>query len=237
MLAHLGNQALLSEPLTPEQQITRTMTALNCYACHFRDRRGAIEGLRRDYFTSSQDLGDEGRIPPSLRGVGAKLRQESMQAVLTSGDAIRPYMTTRMPQYGPGNVGHLAPLFVQADTRPDALPPPANETIALLSAGRQLVGSAGLNCISCHNFAGHKSPGIPGIDLASDTRRLTWNWFRRYLLDPASFHSDSRMPTFWPQGAAVEKSILAGNSEKQILAIWTYLTQTKIEDLPAGISK
>jgi hypothetical protein len=45
------------------------------------------------------------------------------------------------------------------------------------------------------------------------------------------------MPAFWPQGTAVEKSVLAGDSEMQIQAIWMYLTQTKIEDLPAGIGK
>ncbi len=45
MLAHLGNQAALgAEPLTPEQQITRTMTTLNwlCLSPRGSDAAGSI---------------------------------------------------------------------------------------------------------------------------------------------------------------------------------------------------
>jgi len=237
MLAHLGNQAALAEPLTPEQQITRTMTALNCYACHARERRGGVEGSRREYFSGSLDLGDEGRIPPTLRGVGAKLRPESIKAILTAGESLRSYMATRMPQYGVENVGHLAALFDQADTRPETQVMPADQTAALDAPGRQLVGAGGLNCISCHNFDGHKSPGIPGLDLARATGRLKWDWFRRFLLDPPSVHSGTRMPVFWPAGVSTNTGILGGDAEKQIQAIWTYLTRKDFADLPAGVGR
>ncbi len=237
MLAHLGNQAALAEPLTPEQQITRTMTALNCYACHARERRGGVENARREYFTSSIDLGDEGRIPPTLRGVGAKLRPETINAVLTAGESIRPYMATRMPQYGVENVGHLAALFDQADTRSEAQVAPADKTAALDAPGRLLVGAGGLNCISCHNFDGHKSPGIPALDLARATGRLKWDWFRRFLLDPQSVHPGTRMPVFWPGGVSTNTNILEGDAEKQIQAIWTYLTRKDFADLPAGLGR
>ncbi len=237
ILAHLGNQAALAEPLTPEQQITRTMTALNCYACHARERRGGVEGSRREYFAGEIDLGDEGRIPPTLRGVGAKLRPGSIMAVLVAGESMRPYMNTRMPQYGTENVGHLAALFEQTDAQPEAQAAPVNETAALDAFGRQLAGARGLNCISCHNFDGHKSPGIPALDLARAAGRLKWDWFRRFLLDPQSVHSGTRMPVFWPGGVSTNTGILGGDAEKQIRAIWTYLTRKDFAELPAGLGQ
>ena len=238
MLAHLGNQAALAEPLTPEQQITRTMTALNCYACHARERRGGVDPLRREYFTSRIDLGDEGRLPPTLRGVGAKLRPESIKEVLIDGGTVRDYMATRMPLYGGNNVVHLPALLEQADARPEAMAPPDIDGTAIArdaDAGRKLIGAGGLNCIGCHNFDGHPSPGLPGLDLAASVRRLKWDWFRRYLLDPQSVRSGTRMPSFWPDGVATHKEILGGDAEKQILAIWTYLAGQNFAELPPGL--
>jgi mono/diheme cytochrome c family protein len=235
ILAMLGNQASLTEPLTPEQQITRTMTALNCYSCHARERRGGVDPLRREYFTGSIDLGDEGRMPPTLRGVGAKLRTEEIKDVLVNGGSTRPYMATRMPIYGAGNVAHLPELFEQEDARPEALPTLEAHDRALAVQGRQLVGAGGLNCIGCHNFNGHPSPGVPGLDLAVNAPKLKWDWFRRYLLEPQSVRSGTRMPAFWPEGKATNKEVLAGDAEKQILAIWTYLTQKDFVELPPGL--
>jgi mono/diheme cytochrome c family protein len=241
ILAQLGNQAALAEPLTPEQQITRTMTTLNCYACHTRDRRGGAEGLKREYFTSvgEVDLGDEGRMPPSLGGVGAKLRTEWLKSVLVEGGAARPYMATRMPQYGEKNVAHLPPLFDQADSKPGARPQPDvfAEGVAADAnkAGRKLVGVGGLTCIACHNFDGNKSLGVPALDLASVGQRLKYDWFRHYLLDPQALRPGTRMPPFWPGGVAVNKEFFGGDADKQIFAIWAYLARKNFTDLPPGL--
>jgi len=241
ILAQLGNQAALSEPLTPEQQITRTMTTMNCYACHHRERRGGPEGLRRDYLTSAgeTDLGEEGRIPPTLTGVGAKLRPEWIKSVLLEGGAVRPYMSTRMPQYGEKNVGHLPLLFDQADVRPEALPQPDVFATGVAGDankfGRKMIGVGGLTCIACHNLDGNKSLGIPAVDLATTGQRLKWDWFRRYLLDPQELRPGTRMPPFWPGGVAVNKDFLGGDAEKQIFAIWAYLARKNFTDLPPGL--
>jgi len=241
ILAQLGAQAGLSEPLTPTQQIIRTMTALNCYACHNRDRRGGPEGLRRESFVTAAnvDLGDEGRIPPNLNGVGAKLRPEWIKTVLTAGGAVRPYMATRMPQFGAANVGHLPELFDQADARPEALPQPDVFAPGVAADankfGRRLVGVGGLTCIACHMFAGNPSLGAPALDLATAGERLKWDWFRRYLLDPQSLRPGTRMPAFWPNGVAANRDILDGDPEKQIFAIWGYLARKNFTDLPNGL--
>lgn len=240
ILATLQNQTVLSAPLTPEQQVKRTMTVLNCYACHSRDRRGGPEGLHREYFTGTggAELGDEGRIPPSLTHVGAKLQSEWLRKVVVDGAGVRPYMATRMPAYGEANAGHLPALFAEADARPDAKPQPdvlapgdANDS------GRKLVGVGGLGCITCHDFAGNKSTGTPGLDLATTGQRLKWDWFRRYLLDPQLLRSGTRMPSFWPNGIAVNKDTLGGDAEKQIAAIWAYLARKDFNALPPGLTR
>ena len=212
------------------------MSALNCYACHSRDGQGGPTGLRREYFKArvAVDLGEEGAIPPHLNGVGAKLKPAWLQQVLFKGASVRPYMATRMPQFGEANVKGLAAAFEQADAGQRAGPALAADH-ASAKNGLRLVGNEGLTCISCHNFAGHASLGVPAIDLTTAPERLNSDWFRRYLLNPASLRPGTRMPSFWPDGVAANKTILNGDAEKQINAIWSYLSVGKTEGLPPGL--
>jgi cytochrome c551/c552 len=113
LLAALGNQAALEIPLTPAQQVKRTMTTLNCYACHHRDRRGGLDGSRRVYFTEFQK---EDALPPSLVDVGGMLSVEDIAAVLREGKRREGFMV-RMPQFGVENVKGLAEALVGADTK------------------------------------------------------------------------------------------------------------------------
>jgi len=187
------------------------------------------------------DIGDEGRIPPSLTGVGAKLQSPWLREVLFTAPVVRPYMATRMPIYGPENVQHLPPIFEEADARPDAAPAPdiAAPGIAMEADrdGRLLIGTKGLKCIECHDFAGRKSLGTPGIDLANTGQRLKWDWFKRHLLDPQLLRFGTRMPAFWPDGVAVDRQTLGGDPARQILAIWAYLVRMDFTHLPVGLAR
>src|SRR5207244_5253844 len=110
-------------------------------------------------------------IPPHLNGVGAKLRPEWIKSVLTEGATVRPYMATRMPQFGELNVRHLVDAFEKADARPGAAPQPDVFAPGVASdsnkVGRVLIGTTGLSCVQCHMFAGNKSLGVPALDLAT----------------------------------------------------------------------
>ena len=240
IIAALKSQEILELPLTGEQHIRRTMTVLNCFACHARDRRGGINGLHREYLATigDADMGDERKVPPHLNGVGAKLRPEWLSDVLLKGEKVRPYMALRMPVFGKDNVAHLPELFEKADVPADAHAAPVGvvgkaETDA--KWGRKLAGTTGLSCVACHNFAGRKSPGVQGLDLAQTGERLRFDWFRRYLLDPQSFRAGTRMPPFWPAGVAVNKDVLNGDAEAQIRALWLYLSQADFTLLPDGL--
>ena len=239
-LAFLQSQDLLSLALTPDEQVKRTMLTMNCYACHGRDRRGGAEGLRREYLTSAgeADLGDEGRIPPTLNGVGGKLRVEFLRELLAKGVKARPYMATRMPVFGDANVGKLPDLFEKVDLAEKVIADPNNFTDDAATHakwGRKLIGTGGLSCIACHNFAGNKSLGVPAMDLALMSRRLRFDWFRRYLLDPQALRPGTRMPAFWPAGVSANKDVLKGDSEAQMRALWLYLARQNFTDLPDGL--
>ena len=236
LVAFLAKLPALQQPLAPADQVRHTMTALNCYACHSRDGQVAPAVLRRPYFkvNGSADLGEEGSLPPHLNGVGAKLKPAWLEKVLFNGASVRPYMATRMPQFGVTNVQPLIAAFQQADggeSRGHAI-----ATDPVFGNGLRLVGSEGLNCISCHVFAGHPSLGVPALDLTTAPERLTPDWFRRYLLNPAKLRPGTRMPQFWPDGVAANKSLLGGDTEKQVSAIWSYLASGQVaKNLPPGL--
>lgn len=55
-------------------------------------------------------------------------------------------------------------------------------------------------------------------------------------MDPAQLRPGTRMPSFWPAGVAVNQTILDGHTEKQISAIWSYLSNDKVaKNLPPGL--
>ena len=231
----LGNTKQLGTPLEPKARVSRTLAALNCFACHSRDGVGGPEGARGDFFTTvdNADLGDEGRIPPHLTGVGDKLKSDWIRNVLLQRGVARPYMATRMPQFGAVALRSLAEAFDAADAR---LPQgPAEIAPQDAKFGRQLVGTGGVSCIACHTFGGHKSLGIPALDLTLMTQRLKHDWFVRYLPDPAALRPGTRMPTFWPDGKAANQDILGGDPRHQIEAIWAFLSAGKAAKLPDGL--
>jgi cbb3-type cytochrome oxidase cytochrome c subunit len=219
---------------TPGRRLQRTMTALNCYGCHERDRRGGPTADRNALFvTTGDDMGDEGRIAPHLNGVGAKLRRDWLQNVLGNGAKVRPYMVTRMPVFGAAAIGSLIEDFEKADGA-TALQPIARDA-DLVKAGRLLTGTKGMSCVTCHTFQNHKSLGIQGMDIVNMAQRLRRDWFGKYLLDPPSLRPGTRMPTYWPDGKSVRKDILDGNTERQIEALWQYLSEGGKAQIPVGL--
>ncbi|GMV92404.1 MAG: hypothetical protein AMXMBFR82_21820 [Candidatus Hydrogenedentota bacterium] len=233
--------ALAEGVTTNADVLTERLAALNCYACHERDGVGGIEAGRRPYFTARvhADLGDEGRIPPPLTGVGAKLTAEGFHATLFGEETVRPYMATRMPLFGEGQVGDLATRFAESDAT-EAMP--EMDVTGLLHHhrnhyGRQLMGTDGLSCISCHNLRGRKSLGIPAVDLETSPRRLRPEWFKAYLLDPAAFRPGTRMPAFFPEGTSTFPDLFKGNANQQIEALWIYLRELEQTRLPEGLER
>ncbi len=226
------------ESLSAADVVHQKLAAFNCYSCHERDKLGGVETARNTLFQGNQpEMGDEGRIPPWLTGVGAKLRKDWMQHLLNNGAKDRPNMFTRMPRFGNHNVGDMADAFATADQLES--PDPLSTTVPLRklkAAGRLLSGAKGASCIKCHNFGKYKSTGIQSINLATMTRRLNKDWFMQYMLNPIDFRPGTRMPAAWPNGQTFFTDLLDGDTTQQINSVWVYLSDGDKAPIPAGLT-
>lgn len=221
--------------LTPEQQLDANLQSFNCLACHDRNQMGGVPPERNPHFkTTNMNLGEQGRIPPTLTGVGAKLKEKWMREVLVTGRTIRPYMKTRMPQYGEENIDHLIKLFQALDHLPQTTFANFEDQEKTRKLGLELAGTKGLNCVSCHTYQYQLSDTMPAVDLTEMAERLEKDWFYRYMLAPQTYSPHTVMPSFWPAGKAVRKDI-AGTASDQIEAIWQYLLDGRQASAPHGV--
>lgn len=219
-------------------RIAMTMTRLNCIACHVRDDFGGVAGDLDGFFhTTEEALGDAARIPPPLTKIGGKLRPEWLDKVLYEGMSVRPYMKARMPQYGRVALEGLPDLLEEIDQGPPIdLPPPGREDRPMVSnGGHLLLGSDGLNCISCHNYNGKDGPAMKGYDLILTYQRLQPGWFYEFMKDPAAHRPGIIMPNYWPGGKAVQTEILDGDTHEQLRALWYQFSLGRSARDPKGL--
>ena len=225
--------------LPPDELISRTLVRFNCIACHSRGELGGVEAARNPHFQSDMpEMGDEGRLPPHLTGVGAKLTPEWLKTVLDQGAKDRPYMFTRMPKFGNANVGSLIAALDQADAallKPVPAPnfDPADKKFK--AVGRRLVGGQGFSCIKCHTFADKRSTGIQALSLTTMTKRLRPEWFHQYIVSPLTYRPGTRMPTPYPDGKTTLPDLLDGSVDKQTAAMWAFLSDGDQATLPVGL--
>ncbi|HTU20266.1 MAG TPA: c-type cytochrome [Gemmataceae bacterium] len=224
-----------------EEIIARTMTTLNCYACHERGKVGGVEqGVNALFITTQPEMGEEGRLPPPLNDPGAKLKADYLKQIFNQGAHDRPYMLTRMPRFGEANVPGLIEAFATADK--GKVEPVAKVTFThslrrAKSEARKMCGGGSLGCVKCHTFAGNKAEGVQGIDMLLMPKRLHHDWFYRYLLDPQKLRPGTRMPTAWTNGMTVLPDVLDGSTAQQIESIWLYLQDGGKAALPPGLRK
>ena len=231
------NAASLPAP-TPQQNLSLTLANFRCTQCHVRDGQGGVPADRDGFFTSNaDDVGDEGRLPPKLDGTGDKLRPEWIRRVLTEGAAVRPYLNTRMPQFGAAHTAHLPNLLVSLDRKADPVTPSPDAPDIQREAGRKLTGTDGLSCIGCHQFNRQPAHALQVMDLTTSTQRLNEDWFRRFLRDPNRFNPGTRMPALWPGGHSLLPALLDGDTDRQHTALWTYLADGPEAKFPEGLSR
>ena len=241
----LASLAELGAPLSSSEQVARRMQRLNCYACHRRSEIGGPHPDGADYFAGDEnaELGDEGRFPPPLTGVGSKLNESWLQSVLledfsgsSPGARVRPYLETRMPCFGSGNVGDLVDLLREADGAESAgRAQPLASSPSLIQAGHKLVGTGGLGCIQCHPFGSVPSLGVTSVNLFGMTEHLQYDWFRQLLLDPTSTGMETRMPAFWLEGES-PVDVLGKDPERQVEALWAFLAEGVKMMPPRGLN-
>lgn len=237
--AALQNRAQTPGADDPKLAIRHAMLQRNCFACHQRDGLGGPAAEIAVHFTSTRDdLGDLGRLPPPLDGVGRKLQTPALENVVRGRQLVRKYMRVRMPDFGPELAPHLAALFARADAAPNEKPTPAKSEpnqVGRNAQGRDIVGIHGYACIACHELYGHPSLGIGAYDMAEMPKRLRPEWMRDFLLDPAKYPTGARMPAFFPGGKPTNPK-LGGDAARQIDSIRVYLTEVDQSLPPEGFS-
>ncbi|MEQ8791749.1 MAG: c-type cytochrome [Pirellulaceae bacterium] len=216
-------------------QLELQLLQLNCYGCHERDGRGGVGRRRGAYFETIDhiDLGDEGRLPPPLGGVGRKLKTAWIKKVLAGTGDVRPHMRARMPLFPAASVSSLPALLAKTDVPAKAseaeLFGAPSDAGSLAEAGRVLLDTG---CVQCHPTRGDSLPSVVGIDLAGIPGRVHPQWFHDFLLNPAALKPRTRMPTFFPNGKSANPDVLHGDVEQQIAAIWTYIKEIEKHPLP-----
>lgn len=230
----------LDAPRTDEQRIADTLGTFRCTSCHERGEGTGVRAELDHYLTTDEpDLGEPARRPPHLNGVGGKLRRPWLERVLYDGASVRPYMHARMPMFGEANLAHLPGLLETVDAEPE-LTFPKLEGDARREArdgAREMLGTTSLGCVTCHNFNGKPAPSFKGMDLITAPERLRERWFKDFLVSPGSRIPGIVMPESWPGGVAVHDTMLGGDTDRQIAAIWDYLTLGTSARDPRGISQ
>lgn len=232
-LAIVAIQRQDAPALTPAQKVDWQMTRLNCYACHDRDGKGGPEDPRAQYFGSNdgsaESLGELAHLPPNLDNAGRKLTAAWLGRVLWGEDgSVRPYMDTRMPNFGRAQTEMLVGLLPQADKRET----PIQIDISGLGkhhraeTGRQLIGAKGLACVACHGLKDRKSLGPPVIRLTHTVERLQPEYFKELLLNPQATQPGTMMP---PMFMGRKKA------DQEIESLWTYLKELDGQSLPEGL--
>lgn len=225
-----------AKPWKPADHVQLSLARLNCLACHARDGLGGVASNRSEYFTGREEsLGEQGRIPPPLTGVGAKLKEKWLREVIATGASARTTINTRMPKFGGANAESLVAPLKQLDTLEPLKFEWAPEAAKPRNIGRDLAGTKGFNCIACHTFRG-RAAAIRGPELTLMTERLEENWFHHFLAQPQRFAPLTVMPGFWPDGKSPLPDLLGGDPGQQRNALWQYLAQGPEAGEPQGLA-
>ncbi|MGV3661062.1 MAG: c-type cytochrome [Prosthecobacter sp.] len=230
-IALIQNEA--APKLTAQQKVDWQMSRLNCYACHDRDGKGGPEDPRALFFgvndPTAESLGELAHLPPNLDKVGRKLTKGWFEKILWGiGGSVRPYMDTRMPNFGREQTEMLIPAFNEADVSPT----PVTIDVSGLAkhhraeAGRQLIGAKGLACVACHGLKDRKSLGPPVIRLTNTVERLQPEYFKELLLNPQVTQPGTVMPPMF---------MARKSADKEIESLWTYLREIDGQPLPEGL--
>ena len=233
-------ETALNSPSPPsrQQRIEITLRQWNCVVCHERESYGSVTSAKDELFTTADpNLGSQGRLPPSLTGVGAKLEARWLRKTLVQGAPSRPYLRTRMPRFTGPAIDHLIHDLVANDQLPDIAPVQLPERNQAARLGRDLAGTDGLACVTCHTFKNKQAGAMGAIDLTLLGQRVTRNWFHHYLKNPTRFSPSTLMPSFWPGNASPLSEILSGDADQQIEALWTYLREGYGMGSPKGIQR
>ncbi|MCZ2341411.1 MAG: c-type cytochrome [Bacteroidales bacterium] len=222
---------------SPVYQTRHAIKRFFCLNCHNRDGEGGIDPALSDMMKKLENAQNADDVqPPRLTGAGRKLRTPWLHQVLTQAGRARPWMTLRMPQYGPQNVGFLTHGLpkLEGDVTDETIGKVA-DTPATIAAGRELAGKTGFGCVACHDISGVPGGGTRGPDLATINQRVRHEWYVRWMHQPQRLVPGTKMPQNFINGRSQIDRFFQGEADPQIEALWAYLALGPGLPLPPGM--
>jgi hypothetical protein len=173
-----------------------------------------------------------GTEAPELDGVGAKLKTSWIGKVLWGKERIRHGRELRMPHYEEAGVRGLAVALAKLEgvAPGDGVAPPAfaegvRETgIGLLGTN---VKKQGMACIGCHDWGANKSLGEEGPQLRNGAERMRFEWYERWMRDPARILSGTSMPGYF-------RGMTAERARPRLQALWAAMAWGAGAPVPDG---
>ena len=173
-----------------------------------------------------------GTEAPELDGVGEKLKSSWIGKVLWEKQRIRQGRELRMPHYQEAELKPLGAAFAKMDGLPPgdgAAPPPFAAAVRETGAG--LLGTnikkQGMACIGCHDWGSNKSLGEEGPQLQNAAERLRFDWYERWMRNPARILSGTSMPSYFA-------GMAAGRARPRIHALWAAMELGTKAAVPDG---
>lgn len=169
-----------------------------------------------------------GTDAPSLDGVGAKLKTSWIEGVLSGKKRIRAGREMRMPHYAAADVKGIAAAFAKIEglAPGDGVAPPVFDT-AVRERGIGLFGTnikkQGMACIGCHDWGFNKALGEEGPQLQGASERLRFDWYERWMRNPARILSGTSMPSYF-----------GGKPDPRIHALWAAMEWGAKAPVPDG---
>ncbi|MFQ5990273.1 MAG: c-type cytochrome [Candidatus Methylomirabilales bacterium] len=201
----------------------------NCVGCHI------IEGQGGDIRVRYAGRLNEAPPPLVLRegtlSEGNKVQVKWLFEFLHRPRPIRPWLQVRMPTFGLTDEqwGRITGYFVALaglDVPFEFVPPAEELNEKLVEAGRILASEEYFACGSCHMQGDKKPEGPPegwAPDFALAHRRLRPGWMNTWLQDPQKVQPGTKMPSYFLDEDSGPDDVLAGDEQKQILALRDYL--------------
>lgn len=202
----------------------KAIAKYNCRGCHKIDGQG---GSILQFYKGKYNA------PPPLEmgglHVGDRLKDSWMYSFLRKPTPVREWLKVKMPtfMFSQNDIYYITRYFV--NFAEDQIPyehgirdiPPNDYLIQ----GRKLV--LAFECEECHDEKGSRGPKFSLM-----SKRLRRDWAKEWLLDTRTLYPGTKMPDHWPfkNGKHVisskfprAKSIMGGNINKQVDAIWEYI--------------
>ncbi len=207
--SHCHGAKTVCVPKAPVHELPLAMDSLGCNQCH-----------------------RPGTEAPLLDGVGEKLKTGWIGQVLWGKQRIRPGREMRMPNYDRSDVEWMAAAFAKAE----GLAPGDGPASPVAAEDRRQKGMGwlgtnprkqGMSCIGCHDWGEYKSLGEEGPQLINAAERMRWDWFERWMRNPARILSGTSMPNYFG-------SMPHARAEEMIGTLWAGLELGKKAPVPDG---